>query len=67
VKGTVRYDRYGKITWLAEASGWVMVRRPQAIPFCMRAADWHCLPFEPGPADIYRVVNGRVLQDHVPS
>lgn len=29
---------------MAVADGWVMARRPHAIPFTVRADDWVCLP-----------------------
>lgn len=36
----VRSDRAGKITLMVRESGYVMVRRPRAIPFVMSEKDW---------------------------
>lgn len=39
----VRYDQYGKLTAMAWADGYVMVRRPHAMPFVMALKAWNLL------------------------
>ena len=39
-----RQDRHGVIRLMAEANGWVMVRRPGAMPFTMMRKEWDKLP-----------------------
>lgn len=41
--GDVRYQD-GHIKELARADGWVMVRRPGCIPYCVREREWDRLP-----------------------
>lgn len=46
-KGAVRYDVTGKITAMASADGYVMVRRPGAPPFVMPLKTWHRMAIDP--------------------
>lgn len=39
-----RYDTLSGVDWLAQAQGYVMVRRPSSHPFTMRVEDWERLP-----------------------
>jgi len=39
-----RDDGRGELRWMAQAAGWVMVRRPGAIPFTMQLREWEALP-----------------------
>jgi len=39
--GDTVFDQHGKITALAAAKGYVMVRRPQATPFTLSVARWN--------------------------
>lgn len=43
----IRYDKYGKLTCMAWADGYVMVRRPRAHPFVMTMKAWQALPTAP--------------------
>lgn len=43
---TIRYDKVGKLTILCHSGGYLMVRRPKAIPFVMREKDWRKLAIE---------------------
>lgn len=45
--GERRIDRGSVSVCIAEARGWVMVRRPACIPYTMTLADWQALEFEP--------------------
>lgn len=40
----VRYDRGGKLTAMATADGYVMVRRPRCMPFVVSLRFWSNLP-----------------------
>lgn len=42
-----RYDIIGKIVLMAEADGYVMVRRPRCIPMVMPSKKWLSLSREP--------------------
>lgn len=42
-KGTVVFDIIGKVTCLAAANGYVMCRRPNAMPFVMALHEWNSL------------------------
>lgn len=39
-----RYDHIGPLRKMTEAEGYVMIRRPQAMPFVLSVADWSVLP-----------------------
>lgn len=39
-----RQDYYGILYLMAEADGWVMVRRPSCMPFTMTRREWDKLP-----------------------
>lgn len=43
-KSARRQDGGGRIDLMAHARGWVMVRRPGCVPFCMKATEWLALP-----------------------
>lgn len=43
-----RADQFGRITLMAEAGGYCMVRRLGAVPFVMSAKDFRELPLERG-------------------
>lgn len=43
-KAERRHDWLGEIRWMAEAEGYVMCRRPQAMPIIMSKEDWDRLP-----------------------
>jgi hypothetical protein len=52
-----RRDPTGPIRLMAEADGYVMVRRPGCLPFVLSAANWLALPLttEPeSPRDLLR-------------
>lgn len=38
-----RHDKGGPLTKMAEADGWVMVRRPHCIPFAITVKEWDAL------------------------
>ena len=40
-------DRYlnGRIRYMAHADGWVMCRRPRAVPMVMQESAWRQLPY----------------------
>lgn len=40
----IRYDAVGKLRMIACAEGYVMVRRPRAMPFVMDGKEWTALP-----------------------
>lgn len=42
-----RRDRYenGRLRYLAHADGYVMVRRPHAVPYVIRESKWRQLPY----------------------
>lgn len=42
-----RYDRYGPIRKMAEADGYVMIRRPRATPYAISQKEWDALAREP--------------------
>jgi hypothetical protein len=42
-----RYDEQGKITLIARADGWCMVRRPREHPFVVSQWDWDGMSREP--------------------
>lgn len=42
-----RRDCYGPLVWMAEADGWVMLRRPDGIPGAMSVKEWLSLPVMP--------------------
>lgn len=42
-----RYDHIGPLRNIAEAEGYAMIRRPQAMPFVLSVADWQRLPTSP--------------------
>lgn len=44
--GEVRYDQYGAKRLMAEAEGYVMVRRPHAMPGVMSRKEWDALSTE---------------------
>lgn len=44
-----RWDRHGRIRWLAESGSWCMVRRRGAVPFVMAKAEF--LALSPTPLD----------------
>lgn len=41
-----RHDDHGPLTKMAEADGWVMVRRPRGTPFTVTLKDWNSLSGE---------------------
>lgn len=44
-----RYDALGPIRIMAEAEGYMMVRRPGRAPFVLEKRDWNSLSKEPNP------------------
>ena len=46
-----RFDLDGPLTKLVAAEGYVMVRRPYAMPFIITQQDWNRLPPEPIPPE----------------
>ena len=55
-----RYDRYGPIRLMVEYRGYLMVRRPHAVPFVLSDEDWNKLAAEPNGASKIEVSRGRV-------
>lgn len=43
----VRYDRYGKFVFMAEADGYVMARRPRCMPHVYSRKKWDAMDREP--------------------
>lgn len=41
----IKQDHLGEIRFMAEASGYVMVRRPRCIPFVLTRKEWDALAF----------------------
>jgi hypothetical protein len=41
-----RYDKHGRIRLMAEADGYVMVRRPRAYPFVLSRKEFDALPLQ---------------------
>ncbi len=41
------YDEIGKIIYMTQSGGYVMVKRPRCMPFCMSIKDWNKLSREP--------------------
>lgn len=41
------YDQHGKIQHLVTSGGYVMVKRPRAVPFVLTLKQWAKLPKEP--------------------
>jgi hypothetical protein len=44
VTGEIRYDHNGPLRKMAEAEGYVMIRRPRMMPFALSLTDWLTLP-----------------------
>ena len=38
------YDRHGVIKYMTRSGGYVMARRPRAMPFVLSEKDWRKLP-----------------------
>ena len=48
--GATRHDIRGKLRCMVVVDGYVMVRRPRAIPFVLSLKDWLLLSVDPVPA-----------------
>lgn len=46
MKREVRIMGHGRITKMAEADNYVMVRRPHCMPFVLASKEWDALPLE---------------------
>jgi hypothetical protein len=42
-----KYDRYGPIVKMAEADGWLLIRRPYRLPSAMSRKEWDRLSSKP--------------------
>lgn len=47
-----RWDRYGPLVKMAEADGWLLVRRPYCLPGAMSRREWDRLSPKPIPHDV---------------
>lgn len=41
------YDKHGKLMHMATSGGYVMVKRPRAMPFVLSLKEWAKLPKSP--------------------
>jgi len=48
-KSERRFDQWGQFRLMVRAEGYVMVRRPRAIPFVMPEKEWQELPLVVAP------------------
>ena len=44
----VRYDKHGELRLMAEAEGYVMVRRKRCSPFVLSRKEWDAIEFRSG-------------------
>ena len=44
-----KYDQHGEVVFMAQADGWIMVRRPRCVPFTMTKNEWSALADERPP------------------
>lgn len=59
-----RYDRYGPLRLMTRAEGYVMFRRPHAIPYCMTEKEWQELPLlEKDASNVFAFKRVRVPRD----
>ena len=70
-KREVRFDPVGEIRLMAQADGYVLVRRPGCMPFVLRAAEWGKMPKrDPRVGEAYTLITksafGTIIDEAAP-